>query len=237
MGKLLLGGVALLAGVAGFLLGRGWQASTPVSAAPAVNVQVSDGGIYRVRAVVDGDTIVLENGLHLRYSGVNTPESGRWVKDASPFSKEATARNAALVEGKRVRVKLGRDVFDPHGRVVGTVFVVPETPGEAEIDVRQALIREGLGKVMYLGIDGAEYGQLKQLQDDAKRAHAGIWGATAPADGASANPFCASSNSKTYHRCDCTLAARISPANLHTYATAEEAEAAGLKPCATCLKK
>lgn len=198
--------------------------------------KISDGGIYRVRSVVDGDTIILENGLHVRYNGFNSPESGRWVRDYSPMAKEATLRNNALVEGKRVRLRLPKDAVDPYGRVVANVFLVPDD-GTREVEVREVMLKEGFGKAMGLGVSPDEYAKLKTWQEEAKANEAGIWGVQNAPKMEERKPFCASSNSKTYHRCTCSVAKRISAANLHEYASAEEAEAVGLKPCAQCLKK
>lgn len=219
-------------GAGTFALGR----ATKTSSESSLKLDIADGGIYRVRAVVDGDTVVLENGLHLRYNGVNAPESGRFVRDYSPMSKEATARNAELVEGKRVRLKLAPQPLDMHGRLIASLFVVPDDPAQPEIDVRQSMLKGGYVKAMGLGVPKEEYAVLKAWQDEAKAAQAGIWGVQkSPAAGAEAKAFCAASSGKIYHRIGCGMAKRISPANWHEYASAEEAEAAGLKPCASCL--
>jgi len=227
----------LLAFAAGIGLGYVLFAPKPAANASArtMNLNIVDGGVYRVRSAVDGDTIILENGLHIRYNGVNTPESGRWVRDASPISKEATLRNNALVEGKRVRLKLPPDAIDRYGRIVANVFALPDEEGKPEIEVREVLIKEGLGKAMGLGVAPEEYKKLKSWQDEAKANELGIWGVKIAPKPEEPKPFCASSNSKTYHSATCSIAHRISPANLHEYATAEEAEAVGLKPCAQCL--
>lgn len=202
----------------------------------ALDLKVIDGGVYRVRSAVDGDTVILENGLHVRYNGFNSPESGRWVRDYSPMAKEATAKNNGLVEGRRVRLKLAKDPIDPHGRVVANVFLVPDDDGKPEIEIREVLLKEGFGKAMGLGVSPNEYATLKSWQDEAKSNGTGIWGVQPPKSEV-AKEFCASSSSKTYHRCTCSVAKRISAANMHEYASAEEAEAAGLKPCAQCLKQ
>ena len=97
---------------------------------------MEDGGIYRVRSVVDGDTVVLENGLHIRYQGINAPETGHFVKDPAPLGAEATARNRELVEGKRVRLALARQPQDAYGRVISRISALPEEGSSAEpVDV------------------------------------------------------------------------------------------------------
>ncbi len=46
--------------------------------------------------------------------------------------------------------------------------------------------------------------------------------------------FVASQNSQVFHRADCQFAQKISPQNLVTYATREEAIQAGKQPCKSC---
>src|SRR4051812_29354796 len=73
-------------------------------AGDAETVPPSQATVVRV---VDGDTIVvrLAGGAeeHVRYIGIDTPES---VKPGTPvqcFAKQASDANARLVEGRRVR--------------------------------------------------------------------------------------------------------------------------------------
>ena len=201
-----------------------------------LDLSISDGGVYRVRSVVDGDTIVLENGLHLRYNGMDAPESGRWSRDYAPMSKEATSRNIELVEHKRVRLKLARDPIDMYGRVVANLYVVPDDATQPEIEVREVMLKEGFAKFMDLGVPLEDKKNLKEWEAQAKAANAGIWGVRKPADWPQdAKPFCAAQKTKIYHSVNCSQAKRISAASLHEYATREEAEAVGLKPCAICL--
>ena len=60
-----------------------------------------------------------------------------------------------------------------------------------------------------------------------------------PAPGASTAPapkamFVASAKSKVYHRPTCRYAQRVSPSNLITFSSREEAEKEGYRPCKTC---
>lgn len=228
--------IIVLSLIVGFALG--YVVASPHEIKKAINLELTDGGIYRVRSVVDGDTVVLENGLHLRYNGMNAPETMRWYKDPSPMSLEATAKNIELVEGKRVRLKLASDPIDMHGRVVANVFLLPDDPQKPEVELREVMIKQGFAKVMDVGISKDEYQKLKGWQDEAKTAQAGMWGiSNAPKPPEESKPFCASSSGKTYHKSDCHIAKRITAANKHEYATAADAEAVGLKPCSFCMGK
>jgi micrococcal nuclease len=200
-------------------------------ASRSLALSIADGGVYGVRAVVDGDTLILENGLHVRYLGINAPETGRFVKDAAPLADEATARNIALVEGKRVRLVLGPNPFDLHGRIIARVLL-PNENG-VDTDVCAALVTEGLARANGQDLPKEEYQRLKGLEEEARQTRRGLWGVTErPAE---ERPYCAASKTAVYHRSTCAHVPRIAPANRHYYAAVEEAEAAGLKPCGQCL--
>lgn len=229
--------------------GAGWTAhglwlKQTAEDVPKIELQVKDGKVVRLRKVVDGDTIVLENGLHVRYRGVDTPETGRFVHDPAPLAERAKKRNAELLRGGRVRLRLGSPHLDRYGRVVARVFALPpENPADgnttppAEADVAAILLREGLGRVIGLGLSAEEYQELKAAESEARKNGAGIWGLTKEivARDTGDKPYCAASGSKIYHRRTCKTAARITPRNLQFYKTPEEAEATGRRPCSRCL--
>jgi hypothetical protein len=118
---------ALAAGC-GLLAGSLWPyiqsaGSSRPRAGQAVTLDLTliEGQPYRVARIVDGDTLALDNGLMIRYLGVNTPEAGRWVKDEAPLCDAARARNQELTNGKRVSLIFGQEPVDPYGRVAARV--------------------------------------------------------------------------------------------------------------------
>jgi hypothetical protein len=58
--------------------------------------------------------------------------------------------------------------------------------------------------------------------------------AAAPAKAAPAAAIVANKDSKTYHRADCKVAAKIKDSNKTTFASAAEAQKAGYKACKVC---
>ncbi|MGD0093162.1 MAG: thermonuclease family protein, partial [Planctomycetota bacterium] len=204
--------LALVLGLgAGYFLGA-WRRPQE-QARLTLDLSVVDNGVYRVRHVVDGDTVVLENGLHVRYHGMDAPETGRWVRDKSVIGPLATTRNIALVEGKRVRLKLAREPLDIHGRVVARLFALPDDPQGEEVDVGVVLVREGLARAMGMGLTSEEYRQMKACEEEARAAKAGMWD-PAKIDRL-ARPYCAADKTAIYHRNTCLFARRIAPASLH----------------------
>src|SRR5829696_3940967 len=63
-----------------------------------------DGNYRVVERVIDGDTLVMENGERVRLIGVDTPETKHPNRPIEQFGKEAAAFTKRMVEGKRVRL-------------------------------------------------------------------------------------------------------------------------------------
>jgi micrococcal nuclease len=111
--------------------------------------------------VIDGDTIVLNDGTKVRYLGVNTPERGQ------PFYEEAKRLNAQLVRGEEVRLEKKGKGSDGYGRVLAYVYV-----GDVLVNAR--LIAEGLGYLFVIGsLD--RYDEWLRLQKNAQEQDKGMW--------------------------------------------------------------
>jgi len=67
---------------------------------------------YTVRWVDDGDSIVLQDGRHVRYIGINAPEIQHDDRPAEPFGYEAKSLNKEFVYQKDVRLEYDREKKD-----------------------------------------------------------------------------------------------------------------------------
>lgn len=120
--------------------------------------------IAKVKKVIDGDTILLANGLVLRYVGITAPETGE------PYEKEATEVNRKLVEGKTVRLVYDNYKSDKFGRLLAYVFI-------GNTNISEELARLGLAEVViYQKRKPFIYqAELLKVQDQAKKKILGIW--------------------------------------------------------------
>lgn len=219
----------------GVFLSQRLKPSEPASTA-TLDLRLVDGQTVRVRKVVDGDTIVLENGLHLRYSGVNAPESGRFVKNPAPLAQEATERNRALVEGRDVRIELAREPLDMYGRALGRVFI-RQPDGATEIEAGEQLVIEGLARAMNLGLDAAVWERLRAAQESAKNAKTGLWGLSSAEQGlagSATGEYLSSTEGAVFHTLECAQAQRIKAENRRFHLSPAEALAHGLRSCELC---
>lgn len=147
--------IALVLGIAvGLLIGYGvWHESdTPSDTLEKVLVV----------NVIDGDTIELDDGRHVRYLGIDTPEAGEY------FATEATAKNRDLVVGKIVELQSGKIGKDEYGRLLRYVYV-------NGIFVNAELVAQGYAEAYIFDPDDRYSQILVQLEQYAKMRQRGLW--------------------------------------------------------------
>jgi micrococcal nuclease len=120
----------------------------------------------KVVRVIDGDTIEIAGGAHVRYIGMDTPETYPKVEFYGP---EAKAKNIELVEGKLVTLEKDVSDTDKYGRLLRYVYV-------GDIFVNGELVRLGYAEAVSYPPDTRYQWQLEQLEKEAKAAKLGIWG-------------------------------------------------------------
>lgn len=218
-------GAAFAAGVCLGVLIRGTG-----GARSGFSVEFNDGEFYRVERVVDGDTIVLEGGVHLRYVGADTPEVIRVVSEMEPWAAEAKAANQGLVDGKLVRLKFGPEKIDRYGRILAYLYV---GEGEEERLVEEILLERGLARARYVEPNVELYPRLKALEERARDKGLGMW--SSPVGREAGVRFVASCYSRVYHEPGCAFAKKISKDNLVTFGSEEEVRSTVRRPCPSCL--
>lgn len=134
----------------------------------------------RVVRVVDGDTLIIDRGRgseRLRYIGIDAPES---VKPDTPvefMGKEASAANAALVEGATVVLEKDVSETDRFGRLLRYVWL---KDGEAWLFVDLELVRQGYAQAVTFPPDVRWTDTLRAAERVARDAGLGLWGAATP---------------------------------------------------------
>ncbi|MCF7873099.1 MAG: thermonuclease family protein [Candidatus Omnitrophica bacterium] len=134
----------------------------------------ADYSEIKVKKVVDGDTIILSTGEHLRYIGIDTPESrikkgAQFVYDPQPFAREATQFNKKLVEGKTIRVEFDIDKKDRYGRLLGYCFINDNFVNKELLEKGYATLYTYPPNVKYVEV-------LAKAQKQARQSNRGMWG-------------------------------------------------------------
>lgn len=124
-------------------------------------------GYFQVVKVIDGDTILLDNGQQVRYIGIDAPELGQpWAREASDF-------NSQLVSGGWVRLERDIRYLDKYGRILAYVYI-PLASGE-EIMANQELLKAGWAKTLNILPDVKYQPQFYLAETQAAAEQKGIW--------------------------------------------------------------
>jgi len=145
-----------------------------------------------VARVIDGDTLVLTDGVHVRLDGINAleiphrpEESDRCLpstrtQQPENFGCDLTYANAAkamlekLTDGKTVRLQINpQRRTDRYGRLLAQIFVTNESG--KEISATEQLVTAGLAHVYPLSGQEIDTPRLIALEAKARAAHRDIW--------------------------------------------------------------
>jgi micrococcal nuclease len=129
--------------------------------------------VGRVTKVVDGDTIhVALRGRDeaVRYIGMDTPESKKPGTPVQCYALAASAANARLVAGRRVRLRFDVERRDRYGRLLAYVYRRPDG-----VFVNAELVRRGYARQLTIPPDVAHATLFGRLARSARRAARGLW--------------------------------------------------------------
>lgn len=123
-----------------------------------------------VAAVIDGDTIALADGEHVRLVGVDTPELGHDGAPDQPGAAAARAWLAArLPPGAMVRAAADAEDRDRHGRLLRHLFLADGT------NVQAALLEAGLAAPLFIPPSAAFVDCYAAAVTRAQGAQRGLW--------------------------------------------------------------
>jgi micrococcal nuclease len=126
-------------------------------------------GLYDVRRVVDGDTLLLTNHARIRLIGADTPETVKPNHPVEPWGPEASEFTRQFVAGKQVRLEFDRERVDKYNRFLAYVWV-----GERMLN--EELIRAGLARAeLQYHYSSAKKTRFRRAEAEAKSAGRGIW--------------------------------------------------------------
>ncbi|MBI4356072.1 MAG: thermonuclease family protein [Candidatus Omnitrophica bacterium] len=144
-----------------------------------------------VRNVIDGDTIELATGQHVRYIGIDTPEVRRktetgWRYEPQPYALAAKEFNQRYVEGKTIRLVYDVQTHDKYQRLLAYVYVPAPDGADTHADPEQGthggewfvnaqLVWHGYAKLLTIP-PNVQYTELfKRRQREAREAGRGLW--------------------------------------------------------------
>jgi micrococcal nuclease len=169
--------------------------------------------------------MVIDSGARVRLLGIDAPEMELDGRPAQFLAHKAKAALAAQTQGKRVRLEYDQLRYDHYGRLLAYVFLADGTFVNAE------MLRQGLAHV-YLHPPNFHYREtLVAAQRQAIEARLGVWQKALKQD---APYYLANRSSLRFHRPNCPLAAKITPANSLQINSLTQAYLQGFSPCRRC---
>jgi len=148
------------------------------SGAPAVNCPLEQGRSGRVARIIDGDTLVLTDGLVVRLIGAMAPKMppGAAGVEAHPLAERSVAALEAMTAGRAVQLYFGGRRSDRYGRALAHLFVVA---ADAPVWVQEKLIDAGLARAYSFEDNRQCLRHLLTVETAARQGKRGIWARSA----------------------------------------------------------
>ncbi len=168
---LLIALLALL--VSGWIVVHQWPGDT--STRPLARPSTA-AGPYRVRDVVDGDTLqvlVDQAVITVRLIGIDTPETKKPDTPVQCYGPEASARTKQLADGHQVWLEddPSQGHLDKYGRTLAYVWI-------DQVLLNQTLVAEGFAHEYTYDKPYAYQGRFRGVETAAKAAQIGFWSAS-----------------------------------------------------------
>lgn len=136
-------------------------------------------GPFAVHKVIDGDTLALANGEHVRLIGIDSPELHHPELPVQRFSREATDYLLKMLDGQSVTLEIiPGEERDAYHRLLAYVYA-------GKVMLNEEMMRNGYAFAYAKGTH-PRLTQFMQLENEARRAHRGLWDYS-PRDGRLAN--------------------------------------------------
>ncbi|MDP2929059.1 MAG: thermonuclease family protein [Candidatus Omnitrophota bacterium] len=148
----------------------------------AAGIAYSADQFFYVSKAIDGDTIELSTGEHVRLIGIDTPESrynNKLARDSKrsrkdilsilKMGKEASEFTRRLVEGKKVRLEFDVEKYDKYKRVLAYVYLEDGTFVNARI------MEEGYAQSLTIPPDVKYADMFLKLEREAREKKKGLW--------------------------------------------------------------
>lgn len=151
-----------------------WAVMSPPSGAPSPTTDPEERHV--VTRVLDGDTIVVNGGVKVRYIGIDTPEFYGDSQETECFAREAKIRNEQLMLGMTVRLESDVTDTDTYGRLLRYVYLDdPRSSISDEVSINEILVHEGFAFARTFPPDVALQENLTKLEADARENNRGLW--------------------------------------------------------------
>ncbi len=128
------------------------------------------GEPVQVKRVIDGDTLVLQDGRRVRLIGVNAPERARDRQPGEPLAERARDVVEMFVrQTDRLMLYPGADTQDRFGRTLAHLF---NSAGES---LEEKMLVQGVARHLVIGRNDRFQKCLEQAEMSARQKREGLW--------------------------------------------------------------
>ncbi len=168
------GGLAVLALVSIALVAQTQHAHADPSSPPAQTCTLEPGSIRTVARVIDGETVVLDDGREVRLIGALAPRASDAgaAQGAWPAERSALQTLSRMVLGQTVKLAYGGRRTDRYGRHLAHLFVMA---GANETWVQGELLSAGAARAYGLPGSFACGAEMLAHEALARTARRGLW--------------------------------------------------------------
>jgi micrococcal nuclease len=179
---------------------------------------------FLVTKVIDGDTVMLENGNTVHYLGVDAPRARSKEGGSEFFAREAFRQNKRLVLLKKVRLEFDVEKKDRNGNLLAYVYV-------KNLFVNGEMIRLGFARCAVVSPNVRYKDLFQRYEKEASARCAGLW-----QEGKKESEAYYTGNKRTYvfHRPACPLAGKIPEKNRIIFRNRTDPIQIGYMPCKKC---
>jgi|WetSurMetagenome_2_1015567.scaffolds.fasta_scaffold215537_1 micrococcal nuclease len=190
-------------------------------AAPLAQAEDSE---VLVTKVIDGDTVMLENGDIVRYIGIDAPPLKKNEGGPDFYAREAVRQNKSLVLLKKVRLEFDVEKKDSEGRILAYVYV-------KNLFVNGEMVRLGCARAVPHRPNLKYQDLLARSERDASTKYAGLWQEQKQESG----PYYVG-NKRTYvfHKPSCPLSNKVPEKSKIIFRTRADPISIGYIPCKKC---
>jgi len=177
-----------------------------------------------VTKVIDGNTVMLENGDTVRYLGIDAPHLKKSEGGPQFYSREAAKFNKSLVLLKKVRLEFDVGKKDARGRFLAYVYV-------KNVFVNGELVRLGYARAAVSSPNIKHRDVLLRYQKEAAERYAGLWQEAKN----QTNPYyVGNKRTYTFHKPSCPLSDKIPEKNRIIFRSRADPIRIGYVPCKRC---
>jgi len=180
-----------------------------------------------VKWVNDGDTIVLNDGRHVRYIGINAPEIAHENCKAEAFGYAAKKYNQSIVQSKKVRLEFDKEKYDRYGRLLAYIYLLDGT------FINKKMIEKGFAYLLPRSPNEKYEKMFLQTQRGAMLSKQGMWHNWNEQEG---EKYLGSKISKRFHVKTCSYGKRIKKRNRVFFARKWDTFWSGFAPCKRCIR-